>query len=271
MTINVLIVDDEPLAREGVLLRLKQEADFNVIAECGNGSDAIRVILENKPDLVFLDIKMPKVTGFDVIKAVGTENMPIVVFMTAYDEFAIEAFQVNALDYLLKPINTNLFQECLARIRQEIKKTRIAHRSHQLSALLNEEALDDVPQSNKNKASLSTTTKENNERFIVRSQGHVHFLRPDDISWVEADGDYINIHTRQRVHLVRETMKKIETRLEKYGFQRIHRSVIVKLQLIRELITSDNGDYSVVIEDGTKLKLSRSYRDLLFDKMKADS
>ncbi len=256
--IKVMVVDDEPLAREGVVLRLNKESDLEVIAECANGNEAIRAILEKKPDLVFLDIKMPKVTGFDVVKAVGAEHMPTVIFLTAYDEFAIEAFQVHALDYLLKPINTARFKESLERARQEIKKNRIAERSTQLSALLN----DISPQ-----APTPVETQENEERIVVRSHGHIHLIRHEDILWLEANGDYINIHTAQRTHLVRETMRKMEQRLASHGFQRIHRSIIVKLALITELLTCDSGDYEVVINDGTKLKLSRSYRDTLFDKL----
>lgn len=262
MSINVIVVDDEPLAREGVLMRLGQESDINVIAECGNGSDAIRAILDKKPDLVFLDIKMPQVSGFDVIKAIGTEHMPLVVFMTAYDEFAVKAFQVNALDYLLKPLNSELFQECLSRIRAEVKKNKIAQRSSQLSALLNDEHIS----KDKDNTQFQDTSN-HSERFVVRSHGHVHFLRTEDILWVEADGDYINVHTQVRSHLVRETMRNMEQRLLVHGFQRIHRSVIVRLDLIRELITTDSGDYEVVIEGGTKLKLSRSYKETLFQKL----
>ncbi len=261
MTIRVLVVDDEPLSREGVIMRLEQQDDIEVIGECGNGSDAIRRILADKPDLVFLDIKMPKFTGFDVIKAVGIEQMPLVIFLTAYDEFAIEAFQVNALDYLLKPINSGLFEESMTRARKELNSQRIADRSAQLKSLLNETSAD---------SSGALEHKGLNERIVVRAHGHVHFIKPEDIQWVEAEGDYINVHTESRSHLIRDTMRSMEQRLENHGFQRIHRSVIVKLALITELITLEGGDYEVVISNQQKLKLSRGYRDILFKKLQAD-
>ncbi|MFT5690943.1 MAG: two-component system LytT family response regulator [Oceanicoccus sp.] len=262
MTIRVLVVDDEPLAREGVILLLQHHADIDVIGECGNGSDAIRSILADKPDLVFLDIKMPKFSGFDVIKAVGIEQMPMVIFLTAYDEYAIDAFQVNALDYLLKPINGALFDESLARARKEINSQRIIDRSAQLKVLLTETAPH---------IDVETPPKEKSERIVVRAHGHVRFIKPEEIQWVEAEGDYINIHTEDKSHLVRDTMRNMEQRLEHHGFQRIHRSVIVKLALISELITLDSGDYEVVIANGSKLKLSRGYRDSLFKKLQADA
>ncbi|NQZ09510.1 MAG: response regulator transcription factor [Algicola sp.] len=274
MTIKVLIVDDEPLAREGVALRLEGQADMQVIGECSNGKDAITVILEKKPDLVFLDIKMPKVTGFDVVKSVGVEHMPQVIFLTAYNEFAVEAFRINALDYLLKPINGELFKNSLNRAREQISKSRIAHRSKQLSSLL---SAHDEHQSAAFTQNITTTANTDNaaitgnsDRMVIRSQGNVYFVNAMDIYWVEADGDYINIHTAQKSHLLRETMRKMEQRLQTHGFQRIHRSTIVKLSVISELSTSDNGEYEVILTNGTRLKLSRTYRDLLFEKLQAD-
>ncbi len=270
MTIKVLIVDDEPLAREGVVLRLEGQTDMQVIGECSNGKDAIAAILENKPDLVFLDIKMPKINGFDVVKAVGAEHMPQVIFLTAYNEFAVEAFRINALDYLLKPINGALFKESLQRARQQISQSRIAHRSKQLTSLLSahhDHLHQDKPQP---VVPSQSDTIGNNDRMVIRSQGNVYFVNATDIFWVEADGDYINIHTAQKSHLLRETMKKIEQRLQVHGFQRIHRSTIVKLSVISELSTSDNGEYEVILINGTRLKLSRTYRDLLFEKLQAD-
>ena len=251
--IKVIVVDDEPLAREGVTLRLAKEPDVQVVAECGNGRDAIDQIAALNPDLVFLDIKMPQITGFDVIRAVGVERMPPVIFLTAYDEFAVEAFQVNAMDYLLKPINNQLFSESLSRVRQEIQKNRVAQHSQQLSKLLED---------------IQTAAPEaESERLVIRSHGHVHFLRPREIQWVAAEGDYIKIHTESRSHLVRDTMRNMEQRLLEHGFQRVHRSVIVNLELVEELLASDGGDYEVVIKDGTRLKVGRSFRDTLFERL----
>ncbi|MEW5251429.1 LytR/AlgR family response regulator transcription factor [Microbulbifer sp. 2201CG32-9] len=253
MTIRVLIVDDEPLARDGVKLHLESQGDMEIIGECSNSAQTIAFINSHQPDLVFLDIKMPGKSGFDVIKEVGADKMPLVIFMTAYDQYAIAAFQINALDYLLKPINPTLFHESLNRARSEIKKKQITHYSQQLNNLLQ---------------GLNTESDEvdtqNSQRIIVRSHGHVYFIRPQDIQWVEAKGDYVTVHTHNRKHLLRDTMRNMEKRLENAGFQRIHRSLIVKVDSIVELTSLDSGDYEVVIEDGTTLKLSRSYRDTLF-------
>lgn len=259
--INVLVVDDEPLAREGVKLQLAKEADFNVIGECGNAVDAIKSIQNSKPDLVFLDIKMPGQTGFDVINAIGSENMPLVIFMTAYDQYAIDAFQINALDYLLKPINPALFKESLNRARNELKRDQFTQHTKQLNALL--KGFDRTL----NGEDVEPDVSKQQERIVVRSHGHVYFVRPQDILWIEAEGDYVNVHTKNRSHLLRDTMRNMEKRLANIGFQRIHRSLIVKVDIIVELTSLDSGDYDVIIENGTKLKLSRSYRDQLFERL----
>ncbi|MEW6990667.1 LytR/AlgR family response regulator transcription factor [Colwelliaceae bacterium 6441] len=265
MTINVLIIDDEPLAREGISLRLQEEKDINIIDECENGSDAIRKILSLQPDLVFLDIKMPKVNGFDVVNAVGSEHMPPVIFLTAYDEYAIEAFNTHAIDYLLKPIDNERFKESLHHARQEILKNTIAKRSEQLTQLLNQtQGLK-----SSSKANEHTTMDQKNERLIIRSNGHVYLLESDDIYWIEAEGDYVSVHTLEKSHLVRETMKNMETRLHNQGFQRVHRSCIVNLTYVRELISTDSGDYQIILRNNTLVKLSRNYRDILYQRLNA--
>jgi len=261
MKIRVLVVDDEPLAREGVILRLRQHDDIKVIGECGNGSDAIRSIVSLEPDLVFLDIKMPKVTGFDVIHAVGTEKMPVVIFLTAYDEHAVEAFRIHAADYLLKPVEDERFEESLEHAREEIIKNRIKDRSQQLSELLN----TNLPSSQSNKETSPTDSN----RLVIRSGGHVYLLKPEDIYWVEADGDYVSVHTPEKTHLVRETMKNMQQRLSPQGFQRVHRSSIVNLDYVQELVALDSGDYKIILRDNTQIKLSRNYRDALYDRLNA--
>jgi len=265
MTIKVIIVDDEPLAREGVSLRLKKHQDIEVIAECENGSDAIRTILSLQPDLVFLDIKMPKVNGFDVVNAVGAEHMPPVIFLTAYDEYAIEAFKSHAVDYLLKPIENERFEESLDHARQQILKNKIAERSEQLTQLLSQ------TQGLATATSVASPTSQQNERLVIRSNGHVYLLQADDIYWIEAEGDYVSVHTPNKSHLVRETMKKMEQRLNEQGFQRVHRSSIVNLNYVRELISLDNGDYQIILRDNTSVKLSRNYRDILYQRLNASA
>ncbi|MFT4937024.1 MAG: two-component system LytT family response regulator [Paraglaciecola sp.] len=265
MTIRVLIVDDEPLAREGVALRLENQKDIEIIGECANGSDAIRSILSLHPDLVFLDIKMPKVNGFDVVNAVGTEHMPPVIFLTAYDEYAIEAFKTHAIDYLLKPIDNARFEESLQYAREQILKNSIAQRSEQLTELLTQtEGLSSVSPTKQ-----LVSGRASNERLVIRSNGHVYLLESEDISWIEAEGDYVSVHTPQKSHLVRETMKNMEVRLHMQGFQRVHRSCIVNLTYVRELIALDSGDYQIILRDNTCVKLSRNYRDILYQRLNA--
>ena len=255
--ISVILVDDEPLAREGVRMHLEGHKDVQIIGECENAQQAIESIRQLQPDLVFLDIKMPNGSGFDVIKTLGANNMPLVTFLTAYDQFAIDAFKINALDYLLKPINPVLFDESLNRARSELEKNRISAKSKQLSALLNDMGLSEH----------KTQPDEEPQRIVVRNSGHVHFLRPEEIIWVQADGDYIHLHTQTRSHLIRETMRNMEQRLIKHGFHRIHRSAIVRVSLISEMITSENGDYEVILSTGARIKMSRHYRDTLMEKL----
>lgn len=251
MSISVLIVDDEPLAREGVALHLQRERDFLVVAMCGSGREAIKLIHQQKPDLVFLDIHMPGLSGFDVIEALGVENMPPVIFLTAYENFALKAFDVCAVDYLLKPIDPARFAASVDKVRQHFRRTMIVQSALQLSSLLTNE----------------TASSPCIERLIVKSHGHTYFIPIADILWVEANGDYVDVYTPAKTHLVRETMHNIEQQLIPWGFQRIHRSAIVRLTMITELITHSAGDYYLALNNGKKLKLSRNYRDALLQKL----
>jgi two-component system, LytTR family, response regulator len=258
VTIRVIVVDDEPLAREGVLFQLRNEADIEVVAECEGGSAAIKAINALKPDLVFLDIRMPKVGGFDVIAAVGADNMPMVVLLTAYDEYAVEAFRLSAVDYLLKPIEKDRFQQALRKAREQLFKNRVSIHSNNLNKLLAE--LGHVA-----KPVESTDAP---ARIAVKQSGQIHFVRPDEINWIESEGDYVNVHTDKRAHLVRETMQSMESRLQAHGFQRIHRSTIVNLDKVRNLIGSDSGEYEVQLQNGERLKIGRNYRDALYARMR---
>lgn len=252
MSISVLIVDDEPLAREGIVLHLSGENDVSIVGMCGNGRDAIKLIQQQKPDLVFLDVNMPGLSGFDVIETVGIENMPPVIFLTAYENFALKAFDVCAVDYLLKPIDPIRFSASLDRVREHLRRTTIIKHAEQLNVLL---------------ANNKAVPAQCAERLIVKSHGHTHFIPVLDILWVEANGDYVDVHTSAKTHLVRETMHNIEQQLQQWGFQRIHRSAIVRLTMIAELITTSAGDYYLMLNNGKKLKLSRNYRDMLLQKL----
>jgi two-component system, LytTR family, response regulator len=262
MTIRAIVVDDEPLAREGVLFQLRNESDIDVVAECEGGTAAIKAINTLKPDLVFLDIRMPKISGVDVIKAIGVDNMPMVVFLTAYEEYAVEAFHLNAVDYLLKPLEKERFQASLQKVRSQLTKNRLASHSSSLSELL---AALGHPATPVDSSAVDTPL-----RIAVKLAGQIHFVRPDEINWIESEGDYVNLHTDQRAHLVRETMQVMEKRLQAHGFQRIHRSAIVNLSKVRNLIASDSGDYEVQLQNGQRLKIGRNYRDALYTRMQIE-
>lgn len=257
--IRTVLVDDEPLAREGLMLLLANAPEVEVVRQCANGTEAIQAIRELQPDLVLLDIEMPRVDGFDVIKAVGAEQMPCVIFVTAYNQYAIEAFNIHAVDYLLKPVRKARLQESLARAMEKVLHHKMRDNGKKLSELLSLFDLNNsVPLIEKSQHARE------DDRIIVRSSGHVYFLQTSSILWVEAEGDYVTIHTPQKSHLLRETMRNMEQRLDGHGFRRIHRSAIVNLTYVSELKSNKNNDYSVVLSDGTVLNLGRSYRDSLY-------
>jgi two-component system, LytTR family, response regulator len=256
MKIRTLIVDDEPLAREGVALALAAEEDVEIVGACGDGPSAVRAIRELTPDLVFLDVKMPGLDGFAVINEIGADKMPLVIFLTAYEEHALRAFRVNALDYLLKPIDTADLRKSVERARRRRAQDEIGAWRGELRALVAAVAHE--------RQAADTA-----ERILVRTNGRVHVLDPLKIDWVEAAGDYVTIHAAGKQHLVRDSLRNIETRLAPHGFLRIHRSILVKLASIRELVAKDSGDHEVVLHDGTVLRLSRNYKDALYEALNA--
>jgi two-component system LytT family response regulator len=245
--IRTLVVDDEPLARERVLSLLQQETDVEVVGECSDGTQAVSAIQERSPDLVFLDVQMPGCDGFEVIRHVGADRMPTVVFVTAYDEYALQAFEVHALDYLLKPFGRDRFQQTLRHAREALERRRAGDLGRRLLALVHD--IKPEPQ--------------RVERLVVKSGGRVFFLRTDEIDWIEAAGNYVRLHLGTESHLFRETMNRMESRLDTRRFARIHRSRIVNTERIKELQPWFNGDYVVVLRDGTRLTLSRGYREKL--------
>ena len=245
--IRTLVVDDEPLARERVLSLLQQEVDVEVVAECSDGGQAVSAIQQHSPDLVFLDVQMPGCDGFEVIRHIGADRMPTVIFVTAYDEYALRAFEVHALDYLLKPFGKERFQQTLRHAREALERRRAGDLGRRLLALVHD--VKPEPQ--------------RVERLVVKSGGRVFFLRTDEIDWIEAAGNYVRLHLGAESHLFRETMNRMEARLDTTRFARIHRSRIVNTDRIKELQPWFNGDYVVVLRDGTRLTLSRGYRDRL--------
>lgn len=250
MTLRVIIVDDEELARRGIRTRLQRSPDVEIVAECGNGRQAIDAIRRFAPDLVFLDVQMPGKTGFDVIEAIGGTAFPYVIFVTAHDRYAIRAFEVNALDYLLKPIDDERFDQAFQRARQALSRDRNSDLGRRLAAVVVE-------------ISAKDGTAKRNDRMVVRSAGRVIFVKTSEIDWVEAAGDYVTLHAGKKSWLMRETISDMETKLQPKGFSRIHRSTIVNTERIAEMRPLDNGEYRVLLRDGTELKLSRSYRQQL--------
>jgi two-component system LytT family response regulator len=238
---RVLIVDDEPLARRGVALRLKEWPDIQIVGECEDGCVAVQRIVELSPDLVFLDVQMPDMDGFEVLRSLPNGRIPNVIFLTAFEEHALRAFQVHALDYLLKPFSRERFVAALDRARAQIDKTSKVELATRILHLLDQEK--EIKRS---------------ARFVVKSGSRIQFVEEADIDWISAAGDYAELHVSGAVHLVRETMAALETKLDPAHFARIHRSKIVNLSRIVEMRSVDNGEYIVMLRDGTQHRSSRT-------------
>ena len=245
--IRVLVADDEPLARERLRMLLTQEDWVEVVAECQNGTDAIRAIEELKPDLVFLDVQMPDATGFDVIESIGAARMPAVIFVTAYDRYALRAFDVRALDYLLKPFDRERFRQAITRAREQLQ-----HQTHRDLERRLIELVHDLREPHHKV-----------DRLVVKSGGRVFFVRTDEIDWIEAAGNYVKLHVGTESHLLRDTMTAIEAQLDPDIFFRIHRCHIVNIERVQELQPWFNGEYVVCLRSGARLTLSRGYREKL--------
>jgi two-component system LytT family response regulator len=249
--IRTLVVDDEPMARERILSLLQQESDVEIVGECSDGVQAVNAIQQQSPDLVFLDVQMPGCDGFGVIQNIGADRMPTVVFVTAYDEYALRAFEVHALDYLRKPFGKDRFQETLKHARESLERRRAGDLGRRLLALVH----DLKPE------------QQRLDRLVVKSGGRVFFLRTDEIDWIEAAGNYVRLHLGEESHLFRETMNGMEARLDSRRFVRIHRSRIVNTERIKELQPWFNGEYVVILRNGTRLTLSRGYREKLQEQL----
>jgi two-component system, LytTR family, response regulator len=244
MSIRALIVDDEPLARRAVRRFLAKKTDVEVVAECGDGESAVRTIDSLRPDLVFLDVQMPEMDGFQVLGSIGANEMPITIFVTAYDRFALRAFDANAIDYLLKPVSQERFERALLRARQRMAQ----HRNHEemrrlLSSLQKLSAAQEYP-----------------KRLAIPKNGRIVFVDTKNIDWIEAEGSYVRLHVGNREHELRGTLSEMEGKLCPTDFLRIHRSTIVNIQRIKEIQAWFHGYHRVLLEDGTELRMSR-YQD----------
>lgn len=246
MSIRVLIVDDEPLARERIRTLLADETDITVVGECANGTEALAGITEHTPDGVFLDVQMPGMTGFEVLRALPPELAPVIIFTTAHDEFALEAFEVNASDYLLKPFKQARFRQALDRLRREASTPSAAGTNRRLATWLEQRA--PVPPGQR--------------RLMVRSGDRVVVLRLEEIDWIEAAGNYAILHVGKANHLLRETMTRLEEQLPIELFFRASRSAFVHLPRIRELQPLPGGQHVILLQDGQKVTMTRPLREL---------
>jgi two-component system LytT family response regulator len=259
MTIRTILVDDEPLATQGLQLRLLKHEDVEVIDTCSNGREAIRSIKTHKPDLVFLDIQMPGFDGFSVIQGLMEVEPPLFVFVTAYGDHALRAFQAQAVDYLMKPVEEDRLADTLDRIRQRLSEKRGAEEAGKLKEVLAEVAPDAV-----NDASDDGHSSNRYEKLInIKDRGQIFRVDVDTIEKIDAAGDYMCIYTGDNTLILRETMKDLEKRLDPRRFQRVHRSTIVNLDLVRQVKPHTNGECFLVLDSGSQVKVSRSYRDVV--------
>ena len=253
MTIKTIIADDEPLAREKIRTLLAEDPDIELIGECADGIETVTAIRNQQPDLVFLDVQMPELDGFGVLKALRHSNMPTLIFVTAYDQYALRAFEVHALDYLLKPFDRERFQKALQRAKEHIRKEKSGEVNEKLLTLL-----QDLKSEKSNHHERKYL-----ERLVIKAGGRVTFLKTAEIDWIEAAGNYIRLYIGKDSHLLRDTMNNIQTKLDPEKFLRIHRSTILKIDRIKELQPWYHGEYVVTLENGKQLTSSRSYRHKL--------
>ena len=277
MPVRTLIVDDERMARKRLRTLLAADADIDVIGECTNGRDAVITINERSPDLVFLDVQMPELDGFAVVQTVGVERMPVTVFVTAFDQYALKAFEAHALDYLTKPFDRERFQTSLGRAKHQVhlRTATVASTSvgtpsapFPIVSSTNTGVVGvprDAGVDERLVAVLAEIERRQQyaERLMVRSAGRVTFLRVEEIDWVEAAGNYVRLHVGRDAHLLHEGLAALATRLNPARFARIHRSTIVNLDRVRELQPWFHGDAVAILRDGTRLQVSRTYRDAL--------
>lgn len=255
---RILIVDDEAPAREILREMLNEGTEddrLEIIGECERGSDAVEMIRSAKPDLVFLDVQMPEMDGFGVVSALAPDQLPFIIFVTAYDRYAVRAFEVHALDYLLKPFDRERFDAAFGRAREMLNLERASDVGERLLNLLAEGGLSH-PQS-------STSQHGHLERLIVKAEGRVFFLRSEDIEWIGAEGNYVSLHVGRKAYLFREPISALELQLDPRKFRRVNRSTMVNIDFIEELHPLFRGEYRIVMHLGVELKLSRNYRDRL--------
>lgn len=260
MTLSAIVVDDEELARKGLSLRLEQLGDVEVLASCENASVAMEAIVEHEPDVVFLDIQMPGMTGLEMVREIQGDVLPMVIFVTAYDAFAIDAFKVHAVDYLLKPVEIERLEEALVRARLHKANRGAANDKQRLLNLLisltgkSEHAIGELLES-------EAPPSDHADKLAIKDGASISFVPIVDIDWIDAAGDYMCVHAKGETHIMRTTMKELETQLNPTIFQRVHRSTIVNLERVEKVSSHINGEFHLTLNCGASLKMSRSYKD----------
>ncbi|HYV04246.1 MAG TPA: LytTR family DNA-binding domain-containing protein [Blastocatellia bacterium] len=246
--IRTLIVDDESLARERIREMLEGDPEIEIVGDCANGKEAIQAISKLKPDLIFLDVEMPGIDGFQVLQSLEAAEMPVVIFVTAYDQYAVRAFDTFALDYLLKPFDRERFERSVRRAKTQLLK---------ISDSMNERILSALEQIKTRPVHL--------ERLVIKMNGHVFFIKAAEIDWLEAEGNYVRLHSGKESYLLRDTISALEAQLDPKQFLRVHRSAIVNIDRIQELQPWFHGEYRIILREGVQLTLSRSYREKLHE------
>ena len=249
--IKTVIVDDEPIARRNLRVLLERDPEVEIIGEAGSGAEAVRLMRTSSPDLIFLDIQMPEMNGFEALEQIGAQSVAAIIFVTAFDQYAVRAFEVHALDYLLKPFDDARFEAALSRAKSQIEQCEARELSKKLFALLE----------GHRQISDESKKAEYQSEFMIKSASRVFFLKADEIDWIEAADYYVRLHAGDQSHMLRETMAELEAKLDPQKFTRIHRSTIVNLDRVKQIEARAGGDYAVILHDGTDLKLSRSRRD----------
>ncbi len=260
--LTTLIVDDESLARRGLKHWLNDIADIEVIGEARNGREALDLIAKLNPDLVFLDIQMPGVNGFDVIKQLDVKTMPIILFLTAYDEYAVRAFEVNALDYILKPIDEERLHQALDKVRTDLNQKRALKHKKLLLKLASDISGESINSFEElEEKDVDELTQKEPSRLAIRDGGRTTWVNQVDIEWIDAAGDYMCVQACGITHIMRKTMKELERELDDKILQRIHRSTIVNVTMVKEMESHINGEYFLTLDSGHRVKLSRTYKE----------
>jgi len=258
--IRALVVDDESLARKGLKIRLEELGGVDIVGECGNGREALISVAELEPDLLFLDIQMPGMSGFDVVAKLQQDNLPLIVFVTAFDEYAIKAFDVHAVDYLLKPIDVDRLKDAVERARSHKKMEGLVTDKQRLLELI-------ISLTGKSETSVTQLMKDHTgvktypEKIAIKDGGETTLVQVDDIDWIDAAGDYMCVHANDETHVMRVTMKELDEQLDPANFQRVHRSTIVNLDRVTKVCSHMNGEFHLILNNGSAIKMSRSYKE----------